>query len=169
MQVKENPMPDADGAPPRGEEQQRFDCRRCGRCCRGSGGIVAGVKDVRRLCGHLRMNAADFAAAYAERRGGKLLIRAGDDGCCVFFKKDEGCAVHEAKPDICRAWPYFRGNLLDADSLEMAKEFCPGIAPDLSHANFVLQAADVLRKEGLVGTGGEDEAGALQVADLLSC
>ena len=72
-----------------------------------------------------------------------------------------------AKPDICRAWPYFRGNLLDADSLELSKEFCPGIPPDLAHADFVRQGLACLVREHLVGSAGADEANALQVADLI--
>ncbi|MDR2488500.1 MAG: YkgJ family cysteine cluster protein [Desulfovibrio sp.] len=162
-------MPDIRAGILQESEKPSFDCLRCGHCCQGRGGIVASEKDVRRLCGRLRMTVEAFAAAYGERRGGKLLIRAGEDGACIFFKKNEGCAVHTVKPDICRAWPYFRGNLLDRDSLELCKEFCPGIPPSLPHADFVLQGTALLQREGLIGTGGADEAGALQTADLFSC
>lgn len=67
------------------------------------------------------------ADSYCERIGGKLKIRCGEDGYCVFFRQGSGCGVHEGKPSICRAWPFFRGNIEDPASLAMAKEFCPGI------------------------------------------
>ena len=72
-----------------------------------------------------------------------------------------------AKPDICRAWPYFRGNLLDPGSLELSKEFCPGIPSSLSHAAFARQGLDWLVRENLAGSAGADEANALQITDLL--
>jgi Fe-S-cluster containining protein len=148
-------------------EKKAFDCLRCGRCCQGQGGIVASLKDIQRLCGYLRMTAAEFEKTYGRRRGKKLHIRTGRNTLCIFFDKDTGCTVHEAKPDICRAWPYFRGNLLDAASLELCKEYCPGIPASVSHTDFISQGAAWLLQEQLVGTAGADEANALQLADLL--
>lgn len=157
-----------DKSPADATEAESFDCRRCGQCCRGSGGIVTSAGDLRRLCLHLDLSAKAFEETWGERRGGKLHIRAGENDLCVFFKEGHGCAVHEAKPDICRAWPYFRGNLLDEGSLELSKEFCPGIPASLSHADFVRQGMACLAREGLIGSAGPDEANALQVADLMA-
>ena len=144
-----------------------FDCLCCGHCCKGRGGIVVSFKDLKRLCGHLRMTGDEFESTWGERHGNKLHIRAGADGACAFFKNGAGCAVHVAKPDICRAWPYFRGNLLDADSLELSKAFCPGIPSALPHADFARQGLDLLVRENLAGSAGDDEANALQITDLL--
>lgn len=148
-------------------DAESFDCLRCGHCCQGRGGIVVSDGDLKRLCEFMNMTAENFELAWGERRGGKLHIRAGQDATCVFFKQGVGCAVHEAKPDICRAWPYFRGNLVDAGSLELSKDFCPGIPSSLSHADFVRQGLAWLIGEKLAGAAGPDEANALQVADLL--
>lgn len=144
-----------------------FDCRLCGHCCRGTGGIVVSAKDLKRLCGHLDCGAEAFERRYGVRRNGKLFVRNSVDGCCVFFVSGSGCAVHTAKPDICRAWPYFRGNLVDVDSLELAKEFCPGIPVNQTHREFLREGLDYLVRENLAGSHGDDEACALQVADLL--
>ena len=86
-------------------EAESFDCRRCGHCCRGSGGIVTSDGDLQRLCLHLHLSPEAFEKAWGERHGNKLHIRAGENGFCVFFREGPGCAVHEAKPDNCRAWP----------------------------------------------------------------
>ena len=153
---------------PKASEAESFDCRRCGQCCRGSGGIVTSDDDLRRLCLHLNLSPEAFEAAWGERHGNKLHIRAGENGFCVFFAEGRGCVVHEAKPDICRAWPYFRGNLLDEGSLELSKQFCPGIPALLSHADFVRQGLARLEREGVIGSAGKDEANALQVADLVA-
>ena len=132
-----------------------FECRRCGHCCRGTGGIVLAAKDRARLAAHLGMTLDAFTTAFTARKDGKFHLRARKDGFCVFF--DAGCAVHPARPDICRAWPYFRGNLLDAASREMSQEYCPGINPGVSHAQFVRQGLLSLRAQG-VRTEDDPEA-----------
>lgn len=144
-----------------------FDCRLCGHCCKGTGGIVVSGKDLLRLCAHLACTPEDFEARFGQRRNGKLFIGSNGTGYCIFFKEKAGCGVHEAKPDICRAWPYFRGNLVDSESLELAKDFCPGIPSDQSHRDFVSEGLAYMVREDLVGSRGKDEAGALQVKDLL--
>ena len=75
--------------------------------------------------------------------------------------------MHIAKPDICRAWPYFRGNLIDSESYALAKDFCPGIPQEQSHEAFVRQGLSYLVRENLAGSFLADEAAALQVSDLL--
>lgn len=143
-----------------------FVCLRCGHCCEGSGGIVVSDADLDRLCTHFGLDAGAFAERYGQRRGGKLQVRPGADGWCVFFVPGHGCGVHEVRPDICRAWPYFRGNLSDSGSFAMAKDFCPGIPGGQTHADFVREGLASLTKAGICGRGGPDEAAALQVADI---
>lgn len=145
-----------------------FACQRCGHCCEGSGGIVVSNADLERLCVHFGINADGFADRYGQRRGGKLHVRSGADGCCVFFVRGHGCGVHEARPDICRAWPYFRGNLSDSGSFAMAKLFCPGIPERQSHEDFVREGLASLGEAGICGRGGADEATALQLGGLFA-
>lgn len=125
-----------------------FSCKMCGQCCHGSGGIVLAPKDIARLAAHLELEPAAFLQRHAENKAGKQRLKVREDGYCVFFH--EGCAVHPAKPDICRAWPYFRGNLEDAYSLAMAKEYCPGIAPGVSFNAFSAEGRAFLKREGLL-------------------
>ena len=144
-----------------------FTCRLCGRCCRGRGGIVVSGADLLRLCRHLAVSAAEFESAWGFRRGSKLFLRSEKKGDCVFFLKGKGCSVHTVKPAVCRAWPYFRGNLLDGGSLKLAKEYCPGIPRAQTHEDFVREGLAYLLRERLAGDAGADEACALQVNDLL--
>lgn len=141
---------------------QVFSCQQCGQCCYGAGGIVLSPNDAARLAAHLGLQVAPFLEKYAEKVGGKQRLRIGDDGYCVFF--GQGCRVHEAKPDVCRAWPFFKGNLEDADSLEMAKDYCPGIHPDASFKAFAAEGKAFLQREGLLRSDTEVEARALCLA-----
>lgn len=142
-----------------------FTCRMCGQCCHGAGGIVVSPKDLLRITKALGIDAETFRQKYGEERGGKLQIRTGDDGACIFFAEGRGCTVHAGKPDVCRAWPFFRGNIVDPDSLEMAKDFCPGIRRDCDHATFAREGRAYLKKHHLLASDSEHEGWAVILKD----
>ncbi len=138
-----------------------FECRMCGECCSGAGGIVVSPSDLERICVHLGLEPDEFSERYGDMRNGKLTIATGQDGKCIFFTAGQGCSVHVAKPDICRAWPFFRGNLVDPVSLSMAKDFCPGIDPGCTFDEFVRQGRQYLEENELGATDKSKEANAL--------
>lgn len=140
-----------------------FVCRQCGQCCEGRGGIVLSEKDRDRLANFLDISREKLISSYCETSNGKLKIRTGPDGFCVFFRQGLSCTVHAGKPDICRAWPFFRGNLEDPLSLAMAKDFCPGIDKDASFEDFATIGLAWLETRGLVAADPQTEANALIV------
>lgn len=103
--------------------------------------------DIARLAGHLQLDRETMLARFAEWVGGKFRLVTGPDTYCVFYA--EGCSIHPARPDVCRAWPFFRGNIIDADSHAMAAEDCPGINLEASHAEFARQGRAYLENRGL--------------------
>ena len=118
------------------DKTETFSCERCGKCCEGRGGIVVGPRDLTRLTVHFGLPAEEVLSRYTEMMGGKPTLKVGDDGFCMFFKEGRGCTIHPARLSVCRAWPFFRGNLIDQVSFEMAREDCPGIRREASHAQF---------------------------------
>lgn len=137
--------------------KQAFACRMCGHCCEGQGGIILSSFDLARIADHVGMGIAEFADFYAEERNGKLVVCTGQDGFCVFFRQGQGCEVHGGRPDICRAWPFFRGNLTDPVSLRMAREDCPGIT-DVSFEEFRRQGLAYLREHSLLADDDDTSA-----------
>lgn len=131
-----------------------FACRRCGECCRGRGGIILDSRDQERLAAHLGLTRRELLDQYAEERGGKHHLRVDENECCV-FQRGTDCGVHQARPDICRAWPFFRGNLVDASSWELAQDYCPGLNRRVDHAEFVRQGMVQLKEQGLVRDASE--------------
>ena len=115
--------------------------------------------DIMRLAAHLQMEPDAMLARYALFVSGKYRLTTGPDGYCVFYA--EGCGVHPGRPDVCRAWPYFRGNIIDADSHAMAAEDCPGINMQAPHAEFARQGRDYLTSRGLCRPRGADVPEAL--------
>lgn len=136
-----------------------FTCRRCGHCCLGEGGIVLSDADIDRLAGHLRLTREALLTRFAERVGGKCRLVTGPDASCVFYA--EGCTIHPARPDVCRAWPFFKGNIIDPESLAMAATDCPGINPEVPHAEFARQGRAYLQSQGLDLPRGEGAPEAL--------
>ncbi|MCH5277527.1 MAG: YkgJ family cysteine cluster protein [Desulfovibrionaceae bacterium] len=140
-----------------------FTCQRCGHCCQGRGGIVLGPRDLPRLAAHLGLSKEECLARHSEMRGGKPMLLCGEDGFCEFYRVKLGCTIHEARPDVCRAWPYFRGNLIDPVSFNMARADCPGIARDATHAAFAWEGFASLRAWDLLGTDPARDGRALIV------
>lgn len=128
-----------------------FTCRRCGQCCQGKGGIVLTGRDIERLCRYLDLDRETLLSRYAEDGGDMPRLQSSRNGFCVFYT--DGCGVYAVRPDVCRAWPFFRANLLDPISFAMAKEACPGINPTVPHEEFVRQGMASLASRGLIHTG----------------
>lgn len=147
------------------KDESVFDCKKCGSCCMGEGGIVLGPRDLARLAAHFEVEETRFMAEYGQKHNGKRYIRTGPDGNCIFFRAGVGCGVHDVKPDVCRAWPFFRGNMVDAASLDMAREFCPGISSTATHAQFVAEGLLYLRAHNLRAEDPTQEAVALLPTD----
>ncbi len=140
------------------EENPAFSCRQCGTCCRGRGGIILRRKDSLRLAAHLGLTTQEFMDRYTRKRQGKYELICGQDGCCVFFSSPGACAVHEARPDICRAWPFFRGNLIDEQSFALAAAYCPGINRECSFEQFVAEGREYLAQADLICRADEQDA-----------
>ncbi len=147
--------------------RQAFSCRMCGCCCLGQGGIVLTSRDQERLRTCLGLPLAEFLARYTEQQGEKVCLITNQANVCVFFETGQGCSVHASKPDICRAWPFFRGNLLDVMSWKMAQDVCPGINPDVEHRDFVSQGFMYLQAQDLVRSPDPQTPTALVVQDLI--
>ncbi|MEF8823599.1 MAG: YkgJ family cysteine cluster protein [Desulfohalobiaceae bacterium] len=147
-------------------QEEAFICHMCGECCTGEGGIVLSRFDRLRLCAFLGLCLAEFEERYTHRTNSALNLTSKDDGSCVFFTPGSGCGVHSVKPEICRAWPFFLGNLKDELSWRMAQDYCPGINPNVSHEEFVRQGMDYLRAHGLVRDNGNDGARSLCVRGI---
>jgi Fe-S-cluster containining protein len=116
-----------------------FQCRQCGDCCAGRGGIHLQPQEVEEMAALLKLPVEEFCRRYLESSDlGPRLATA--NGVCVFLGEGNLCRVHPVKPFICRQWPFLPALLVDPDELEQAKGACPGINPHCSHEDFVAAA-----------------------------
>ncbi len=112
-----------------------FTCQRCSQCCHGQGGIYYEPQDLPAASASLGLAVQEFIARFCAPEGSRYSVLTTADGKCRLLGPD-GCLVHEAKPEICRRWPFFDNILERASAFEEAKLACPGIDPDCSHAEF---------------------------------
>jgi Fe-S-cluster containining protein len=123
-----------------------FACQRCNQCCTGEGGIRLPEEGVPAAAAILGLTPEQFKARYCRPERGQWAIRCGEDGRCALLGP-EGCLIHAAKPDICRAWPYFPALLQDPGAFNEAKLICPGLDPEASHQEFLAQYRQTIAKE----------------------
>ena len=119
--------------------QDVFHCQCCGVCCRGEGGIFIRPEDATGPARLLGISAREFIDRYTKPRHGLLMILTDADGWCLLHDRENHfCRIHEAKPQMCRDWPFFFGMLNNRQGFEDAKAACPGIHPDAEWEDFIL-------------------------------
>jgi hypothetical protein len=119
-----------------------FECKQCGACCYGEGGIRVEDGEVERIARFLALTPDTFTQEYAQKKHGRLYIITGRDGFCVFYDDQKKCRIHPVKPRSCSSWPFYPALLNDREDWEMAKDACPGISRDCSFENFVRQSEE---------------------------
>jgi uncharacterized protein len=117
-----------------------FECKKCGACCYGKGGILVTRQEMKDIAAFLGTSVESFQEASCETRNAKTYVRIGPDGYCVFFDRERLCLIHPVKPRPCLLWPFYPAMLKDKGSWKAAMDACPGINPDVSHDDFVKEA-----------------------------
>lgn len=89
-----------------GGKAVRYECTRCGACCRWAGDVCVETDEIREISRFLDMDEQAFidtcCRLRANRRG--LSIRDAEDGACMMLTKD-GCRINPVKPRQCRDFP----------------------------------------------------------------
>lgn len=129
-----------------------FDCKKCGLCCDGKGGIVVTNKEIARIANFLKVPLEVFIEKYTYLNNNKVKLKSQESNYCIFFQNGKGCSIHCVKPDVCLAWPFFKGNLEDEISFSLAKQGCEGINPSCEFKDFVAQGISFLKENGLIKT-----------------
>src|ERR1044071_954446 len=95
----------------------RYNCLQCPGYCCSHGRIAVSEFDIERLARHFGLTAAEAKEGCTNRlrsgEGGEeeqILRHHQDRICksvCRFFDRDERrCTVYEARPNVCRRYPY---------------------------------------------------------------
>lgn len=104
----------------------RFECQRCGGCCRGKPGAVwVNAKEIKEISAFLGITETVFARKYLRSMNGRLSLLEYHSGDCIMY--DNGCKVYTVRPCQCRSFPFWTWNLENKTEWEKVKKTCPGI------------------------------------------
>ncbi len=117
-----------------------FECRMCGECCFGEGGILVDPEESERIAHFLGLTPDAFLSRFCYATHGRTYVKTGPDNFCIFHNTEKGCRIHHVKPGICSRWPFYPAILSDEENWELAKDACPGINPDGSFEGFVRES-----------------------------
>ena len=96
-------MPDMKNTP----DLSRFECHKCGACCRWSGSVLLEDEDIPRLAEFLGLSEEAFIKECTEiapdRRGLRLIDP--PDMTCIFLEGAR-CIAYEVRPQQCRDFPH---------------------------------------------------------------
>ncbi len=110
----------------------RFECQRCGNCCRGEPGVVwINKREVKNMSKLMCISLDVFAKKHLRLINGRISLLEHDNGDCVMY--DDGCKVYETRPQQCRTFPFWTSNLKTRSDWEEQKKMCPGIGKGKLH------------------------------------
>jgi hypothetical protein len=105
----------------------RFTCTQCGNCCTGDGYVWLSPAEIKRLAAGLKMEVPEFMLRYVRLVDEAFaLIDNSKSKDCVFLDEARRCSVYEDRPQQCRTWPFWEGNLTNARAWKTAQARCPG-------------------------------------------
>lgn len=88
------------------EKLKSFECQRCNECCKKTGYVYLNENEAERIARSMNLDLYVFTEKYCEvveRR--HLVLKKHVNEFCIFLN-EEGCSVHEVKPNQCRVFPY---------------------------------------------------------------
>ena len=105
----------------------RFECTRCGACCRKPGLVYLHPEEPARLAAHLGLDRRTFARRYLREVRGRLaiVVPEGSAGCPLL--DGDLCSVEPVKPGQCRAYPFWPELVGDAAAWRRERGACEGI------------------------------------------
>ena len=113
-----------------------FQCRQCGACCLGRGGVRFSQSEAAAAALWLKISVGELSRLYLADGSPPWEIRTGPDNYCLFHQLDGRCLIHAVKPRVCRDWPFLPGILAHESAFLDAKASCPGLAEELNWAEF---------------------------------
>lgn len=106
----------------------RFECTRCGACCRRAGHVFLRSEEPRRLAHHLGLTTAEFRSRFLTKlEDGTWAIEVpkGGGGCPLL--DGDLCSVDPVKPGQCRAYPFWSELVGDRKAWRAEAAFCEGM------------------------------------------
>lgn len=107
----------------------RFECTRCGACCRTHGEyayVYLDDAEVDRIADHLGLTPDELVRRHCRQHDGWTYL-AIEEPACPFLGADSRCTIYPVRPKQCATWPFWRENLERETWEGPVRSICPGI------------------------------------------
>jgi hypothetical protein len=104
-----------------------FECQPgCIRCCDRKGFVHITESDLLHIAAFLGLSPSEFESRFVCRTRRTLRLRTPRRGNCHFLTPT-GCAIHQVKPEQCRAYPFWPEILASRERWLAEASACPGV------------------------------------------
>jgi uncharacterized protein len=110
-----------------------FQCAQCGGCCAGpnEGYIWVTAQEIAAIAEFLKLPIKDVRNRFMRNEGRRTtIIEEPKTKDCIFLQTaggQRGCSIYTVRPNQCRTWPFWPGNLSSPEAWNRAAQRCPGI------------------------------------------
>ncbi len=106
----------------------RFECQKCGDCCRVHGVVWVNSTEISQMANYLGLGYSDFRKTYLREVCGRLSIGETKKGECLMLDRKMGqCKVYPARPKQCSTYPFWSRFLSSKQSWDRQHSKCPGM------------------------------------------
>lgn len=107
----------------------RFECTRCGNCCRNHGEysrVYVSEAEAEAIASHLGTSKVAFLEEHCEVEDGWTVLKLGEPQC-RFLSAEGTCDIYPVRPVQCSTWPFWHENLEPKVWNGPVAEICPGL------------------------------------------
>ncbi|HOX37559.1 MAG TPA: YkgJ family cysteine cluster protein [Candidatus Brocadiia bacterium] len=109
-------------------EGLRFECGRCGDCCRGEPGVVWVTRTEREaIAAFLDKPLAEFDREFVRLAAFGRSLKEHPNGDCYMWRDGVGCSIYPVRPRQCRTFPFWNVYLGSPEDWSRAARRCPGV------------------------------------------
>lgn len=108
---------------------KKFECKKCGKCCKWSGQVLLNTDDIKRLSDHFSLKETEFLSKYTRNDSSdRITLKDLPESSECVFLKDNKCSVWGDKPEQCKDFPKkfdkrCPGFLIDDRSASMSDKY----------------------------------------------